>query len=68
MDDWLPVDTAPFDRDLRIAVLDRGEAHALAFPCRRAIGGWVDARTRTPLEVDPTHWQEWRSDNSAQLL
>lgn len=58
--DWQPIATAPFDRDLRLAVIDRqGVAHALVFPCRRILGGWLKAETNARIDVDPTHWQEW---------
>lgn len=58
--DWQPIVTAPFDRDLRLAVVDQqGEAHALVFPCRRILGGWLKAETKARIDVDPTHWQEW---------
>ena len=33
--EWRPVSTAPFDRDLELAVLDWEGSHALIFPCRR---------------------------------
>ncbi len=33
--DWQPVTSAPFDRDLELAVIDAGGIHALEFPCRR---------------------------------
>lgn len=57
---WQQVATAPDDRDLRLAVLDAdGEAHALIFPCRRVLGGWIKAQTKERLSIDPTHWQEW---------
>ncbi len=36
--EWKPVSTAPFDRDLELAVIDRDRPHALAFPCRRILG------------------------------
>lgn len=59
--DWQPIATAPFDRDLRLAVIDQqGIAHALVFPCRRVLGGWVKIGTRARIDVDPTHWREWR--------
>jgi hypothetical protein len=58
--DWQPIATAPFDRDLRLAVIDQQcEAHALVFPCRRVLGGWLKAETKARVDVDPTHWQEW---------
>ena len=57
---WKPIATAPYDRDLRLALIDaRGEAHALVFPCRRILGGWIKAQTQERLSIDPTHWQEW---------
>src|SRR5262249_36522194 len=33
--EWQPVATAPFDRDLELAVIDYDGPHALVFPCRR---------------------------------
>jgi hypothetical protein len=58
--DWQLIARAPFDRDLRLAVIDReGVAHALVFPCRRVLGGWLKADTKARIDVDPTHWQEW---------
>src|SRR5271157_5612720 len=57
---WRPVSTAPFDRDLRLAVLAQsGDAHALVFPCRRVVGCLVKSETRQRLELSPSHWQEW---------
>src|SRR5215467_3742711 len=32
---WHAISTAPFDRDLELAVLDTHGPHALVFPCRR---------------------------------
>lgn len=46
MADWEPIFTAPFDRDLELAVIDREEPHALSFPCRRIFGGWINAETK----------------------
>jgi hypothetical protein len=58
---WLDVETAPFDRDLELAVIDFDGAHPLVFPCRRVLGGWVRAATNTPVRVHPTHWREWNN-------
>jgi hypothetical protein len=55
---WAPIATAPFDRELELAVLEGDGAHALAFPCRRA-GGWINARTKHQIDVRPAHWREW---------
>lgn len=57
---WMDIATAPPDRDLELAVLDKDGAHALAFPCRRAGAQWINAKTRRLIDVRPTHWREWR--------
>ena len=57
---WRPIASAPFDRNLRLAVVSiHGVAHALAFPTRRVLRGWIDADSREPIQLVPTHWQEW---------
>lgn len=57
---WAPIATAPFDRDLELAVIVSGEAHALAFPCRRIAGGWLKVQGGQLLDVNPSHWREWK--------
>jgi hypothetical protein len=47
--DWKPIYTALFDRDVEIAVIDGDGKHALTFPCRRTVGGWVNAATKKQL-------------------
>ena len=44
---WQPINTAPFDRDLELAVINSGEPHVLVFPCRRILSGWVNAETKS---------------------
>lgn len=56
---WQPAVSAPFDRDLELAVIDRDGTHALVFPCRRVLGGWVKSETRERLDIFPTHWRDW---------
>lgn len=56
---WEPIDTAPSDRELELAVIDREGPHALAFACRRVDGGWINARSKQRIDVRPTHWREW---------
>jgi hypothetical protein len=63
--DWHPISTAPFDRDLQVSVIEQGEVHALAFPCRRMQDGWMDVTTRKPVFIDPTHWREWPNRTSS---
>lgn len=58
---WRDASTAPFDRDLELAVIDADGLHALVFPCRRIVGGWMHADTRERLtRLEPSHWREWQ--------
>jgi hypothetical protein len=57
--EWEPIGSAPFDRDLELAVIDGDGPHALAFASRRIVGGWINAATKRRVEVSPTHWREW---------
>jgi hypothetical protein len=58
-------DDVPNNRDVRLAVIDaKGMVHALVFPCRRVGNSWIDAKLRRPVEVYPTHWQDWAQDKS----
>jgi hypothetical protein len=56
---WQTISTAPFDRELEVAVLDIAGTHALVFPCRRVLRGWVNSTTNESVEVYPTHWRDW---------
>jgi len=58
---WQPISTAPYDQELQLAVIDDNGPHALISPCRRILCGWIDARTKRRIEVDPTHWREWNN-------
>jgi hypothetical protein len=55
---WKLILSAPFDLDLELAVINGG-VHPLVFPCRRAVGGWIDADSYQQIDVHPTHWREW---------
>jgi hypothetical protein len=59
---WQVISTAPFDRDLELAVIDTDGPHALVFACRRILDGWMNAQTRERLDVHPTHWREWQGN------
>jgi hypothetical protein len=61
VNNWQPISTAPFDRDLELAVIDDDGPHALIFPCRRVLGGWMSVVTKQRIEVHPTHWRDWSS-------
>jgi hypothetical protein len=56
---WQPISTAPFDRELELAVIDKDEAHALVFPSRRIPSVWINAESKKSIDVCPTHWREW---------
>jgi hypothetical protein len=58
--EWQPIGTAPFGRDLEVAVINYDGTHALMFPCRRILNGWLNAETDKLVVVYPTHWREWQ--------
>ena len=62
--EWQTIRTAPFCRDLQLAVINAGGVYALVFPCRRVLRGWVKAETNEHVYVRPTHWREWNDRNS----
>lgn len=53
---WLKIETAPFERDMEVAVPDFDGAHPVAFPCRRTVHSWAKAGTGTHVEIVATHW------------
>ena len=58
--DWQAIIRAPWERKLELAVIDPdGKVHALTFPCLRTFDGWLNADTRRPVKVRPTHWRDW---------
>jgi hypothetical protein len=60
---WVPVSISPPpDSDLEVCVIDKNDAHALLFPCRRNGFDWVDATTGKRLDIAPTHWRVWNED------
>ena len=57
--DWQPISSAPFKRDLELAVINYDGVRALVFPCRRILGGWMKSETKARINVQPTHWRDW---------
>jgi hypothetical protein len=57
--DWQTIETAPVNHDLELAVIDSEGIHALVFPCRRMLDGWVKVETHSAVDVRPSHWREW---------
>ena len=62
---WQHISTAPYDRDIELAVIDGEGPHALVFPCRRISGGWMNVLTKERMDVRPTHWREWQDGQAA---
>ena len=56
---WQSISTAPYERDLELAVMDKDEPHVLVFARRRIPGGWINAESKKWLPICPTHWREW---------
>jgi hypothetical protein len=56
---WQPIRTAPFDNEIELAVIDHEGLHALVFPCRRTLKGWIKVKTGENVAVHPTHWRPW---------
>jgi hypothetical protein len=56
---WHLISTAPFERDLELAVIDANGTRAICCPCRRILGGWIKSESRRPIAVRPTHWRNW---------
>ena len=57
---WETIVTAPYDRDLALAVIEGDHVHPLVFACRRGPNGWIKVATRERIPVSPTHWRPWR--------
>jgi hypothetical protein len=58
---WEVISTAPFYRDLELAVIEGGRVHPLVFACHRTPDGWIKAQTHERVIVNPTHWRLWRT-------
>jgi hypothetical protein len=56
---WEEISTAPFDRDLELAVIERNRVYPLVFACRRTPAGWIKAASQERVIVHPTHWRAW---------
>ena len=57
---WETISTAPYDRDIEVAVIETDHVYPLIFACRRTANGWFKASTRERLRIDPTHWRPWQ--------
>ena len=59
-ENWQAIESAPFDRNLELATINRDGLHKVVFACRRTSRGWVNAKTRQPADIHPTHWRDWK--------
>jgi hypothetical protein len=59
---WEKIATAPYDRDLELAVVEKDHVHPLIFACRRVPSGWIKAATHERVVVNPTHWRFWAAN------
>ncbi|MDE1974132.1 MAG: hypothetical protein KGL96_03840 [Hyphomicrobiales bacterium] len=57
--EWDEIISVPSGRNLEVAVIDKTGVHPIAFPCRYQDGVWINANTRKPIEISPTHWRAW---------
>jgi hypothetical protein len=53
---WRDIETAPFDRELELAVID-GDIRTVRGFCLRHGEDWFDAETLRPIKVTATHWR-----------
>ncbi len=54
---WNEIVSASGERELEVAVIDGPGIHPIAFPNRYKDGMWINANTRRPIEINPTHWR-----------
>ena len=56
---WQPIATAPVHVEVQLSLYDKGEYHALVFPCKFDGSGWRDVRANRSMSLAPTHWRLW---------
>jgi hypothetical protein len=61
---WDSILSAPYGRDLELAVVDEEGTHALVFPCVRSREGWKNATTGARVDIRPTHWRDWKPEQA----
>src|SRR5262249_48286614 len=62
MVDWQPIWTAPLNREIAVAVLDRDGYHAFVFPLYQTWTCWVSREVSGLIPITPTHWRELTVD------
>ena len=56
---WQPIATVPAHVEVELSIYDKGEYHALVFPCKFDNSGWRDVRANRSMSLVPTHWRLW---------
>ena len=54
--EWREIATAPFDREIELAVIG-DHVGLLEGSCLRHGEGWLDAETLRPMQMTATHWR-----------
>ena len=54
--EWRDIDSAPFDREIEVAVV-LGNISVPGGLCLRDANGWLDSETLAPIEMTATHWR-----------
>jgi hypothetical protein len=57
--EWREIASAPFDREIEVAVID-GDINVHGISCLRHGDGWLDSETMRPTKVTATHWRYGR--------
>jgi hypothetical protein len=55
-EEWRELASAPFDREIELAVIGN-DVGVLDGSCLRHGDGWLDAETLRPVKVTATHWR-----------
>jgi hypothetical protein len=54
--EWRDIASAPFDREIEVATVDK-DINVPGRSCLRRGGSWLDAETLRPIEITATHWR-----------
>jgi hypothetical protein len=65
--EWKPIFSAPFDRDLELAVVEDDEPHILAFPCRSVHGAPDPLEVTKPKPYAFSGLQSWAAKSVVWL-
>lgn len=55
--EWRDIATAPFDREIEVAIVAGDITNVPGGSCLRHGDGWLDAETLRPVAMTATHWR-----------